>query len=80
MRWNPWRDGATAIYSDAPVYEPGGDDLIVVEPTVTAFASARRCACGGALGHRHATSGAVEVYCLACHVVLEHLTLGTEVH
>jgi hypothetical protein len=78
MRWNPRRDGATAVYDDTDTV----DDLIIIEPTITSFAPTRagRCDCGGPLDFRCATDGTSEICCLRCHAVLARIGLGTTVH
>jgi hypothetical protein len=81
MRWSSRRDGATAVYDEAPAYEPGGDDMIVVEPIITSFVPTRdgRCGCGAPLDFRCAAAGA-EVFCFRCHAVIARVELGTRVH
>jgi hypothetical protein len=81
MRWNSRRDGATAVYGDTPAYEPGSDDVLIIEPVVVAFTPDGWCdRCGGALGFRCATDGTNEIFCLHCHAVCARIDLGTRVH
>jgi hypothetical protein len=80
MRWSTRRDGATAVFDDNPIYEPGNVDVMVIEPVITTFESARRCECGGAFGHRHALDGRIEIGCSRCHKIDARINLGTEVH
>jgi hypothetical protein len=78
MRWSSRRDGATTVFDDTVI----NDDMIVVEPVVTAFTPTRdgRCGCGGKLDFRRMTDGVSEVYCFRCHTALARVDLGTRVH
>jgi hypothetical protein len=61
MRWSSRRDGAVVIYDDAPAYEPGDDDMMVVEAVVASFTPVRdglQCSCGAVLKHRATACGA----------------------
>jgi hypothetical protein len=79
MRWNSGRNGSTEIYDDAPAYEPGSDEMLIIEPDIISFTPDGWCArCGGALGFRHALDGAHEIICLHCHHVLARMSLGTK--
>jgi hypothetical protein len=77
MRWSERRDGAVTIYDDTDT----NDDMLVVEPTITAFMPTGRCDCrGGAISIRCAIGGTFEVYCLLCHKAHARFDLGTKVH
>jgi hypothetical protein len=78
LRWSARRDGAVAIYDDTDIT----DDLMVVEPVITAFTPSHdgRCNCGGVFGFRCAIDGTSEIYCFRCHVALARISLGTRVH
>jgi hypothetical protein len=80
MRWSSRRDGCTAVFDDAPAYEPGGGEVLIIEPTIEAFTPNGWCHCGGSLGFRCATDGTHEVVCLRCHEVCLRLSLSTKVH
>ena len=77
MRWSERRDGATAVYDDTDTT----DDMLVIEPVVTAFTPDGWCdRCGGALGFRCATDGTNEIFCFRCHGVLARIGLGNREH
>ena len=85
MRWNSRRDGAVDIYDDAPAYEPGGDDTIVVEARVVGFTPIRnglQCPCGALLRafDIRTTADGAELVCHRCHRVHGHIELGVKVH
>jgi hypothetical protein len=76
MRWNRRRDGCIAIFDKSDDQE-----LMIVEPVVTAFTPAGWCdRCSGALGFRCATDGTNEIFCFCCHSVRARVDLGTKVH
>jgi hypothetical protein len=78
MRWSERRDGCVAVYDDATGVD---DDVLIIEPIVTAFTPGSRCdRCGGALGFRCAADGTSEIHCLLCHSVRARLSLGAKVH
>jgi hypothetical protein len=73
-------DGGTAVFDE------DSDDLIIVEPRVTAFAPVTGnafCVCGAPLrsyGWQCVAADAVELSCNRCHRVHGHFLLGTKVH
>ena len=79
MDWHTERSGRTIVFDHNP-YEPGGVEEIVVEATVTAFASARSCGCGERLDAHYATDGRLELRCPTCCSVTAHFDLGTRAH
>jgi len=75
------RDGCTALYG-----ENGDEDMVIVEPRVTAFTPVHgnaRCVCGAPLqtwGYQCVAADSVELGCDRCHRVHGRLQLGTKVH
>jgi hypothetical protein len=69
MRWSERKDGGVTIYDDT--------DLLVVEPTITAFKPTGWCDCRSI---RCAVGGIFEIYCLRCHKAHARFDLGTKVH
>ena len=77
MRWSERPDGCIAVYDNTDI----NDDLLVVEPVVTAFTPDGWCdRCNGALGFRCATDGTNEIFCFRCHSVRVRIGLAIRVH
>jgi hypothetical protein len=80
MRINERRDGGTTVFDE------DSNDMIIVEPRVTAFVPVdgnASCACGASLkpwGWQCVAADAVELSCDRCHRVHGHFLLGTKVH
>jgi hypothetical protein len=81
MREVQRRDGCVALLG-----ENGDEDMVIVEPRVTAFVPVRgnaRCICGAPLetwGWRCVAADSVELECDRCHCVQGHVQLGTKVY
>src|SRR5262245_60726685 len=81
MREVSRRDGSVALLG-----ENGDEDLVVVEPRVTAFIPVRgnaQCVCGTPLqpwAWQCVASDSVELRCDRCHRVHGHLRLGTKLN
>jgi hypothetical protein len=75
MRWSERKDGAVTVFGDTD------DDMLVVEPIITAFMPTGRCDCrGGAISIRCGIGGIFEIYCPRCHKAHARFDLGTNVH